>query len=319
MSNLQSFLMVEREISGCWNWPRTWGASPRTQPTLVAQPDDRLQGLTKYKVQSLTRRRYLETFEVLQSVSNEYADMAKFVSKQIKNRFSNRFSLLDIGAGSGHMLKALANQMSLDDISDYVAVEPDAVAAADLIRTLDGYAQMKSFVEVERFDEALATELGRKFDVILFSHSLYGMDDPIRALREARKLLSDRGVIIVILNTPIGLVKYYVSLSTYLERDIPSLEDFAFDSQKLAMGLRQARCDFEMLSLPSSFDVTALYNGSSDGDHRRLEFMSFATQCELAKAPDSLRHDAELMLRSSCVNQGERVLLPQSMAGFVLN
>ncbi|MBM4251647.1 MAG: class I SAM-dependent methyltransferase [Deltaproteobacteria bacterium] len=286
--------------------------------TQVPQYREELDLEERYRVESLTRDRYLETFKLLQSVSNEYQDMAAFIAKEIETRFLGRISLLDVGAGSGHLMKKLGEIYNLANISRYVGVEPDATAAASLIQFWQAYPTVQSVVDVERFDQARGSDLQQKFDVVLFSHSLYGMKDPKRALEEAKKLLNPGGVIIAIINTPIGLVKFFAAIEPYLDRNTAAIENFNFDSQKLAATLRQLNCNFEATPIVTNFDLTSLYETTVESDQRRQEFLSFATLCEIAKAPLPVREDADFLLRASCMKVGTKTMLPQPMAGFVI-
>lgn len=273
----------------------------------------------KYDVQSLTRDRYLETFKVLQSISQEYQDIASFVATEIKNKIGSSYSLLDVGAGSGYMLEKLGERLSISNIKKYVAVEPDPVAAAALIQTLNRFSQVPSLVEIERFHQALATDLQQYFDVVLFCHSLYGVKDPIDALLSAKNLLTKNGLLIAIINTPEGFTRLFSDFDLSLNRDRPAIENFDLKSNKVAAGLRASNCDFSLLPISTCFDVSSLFDGSAGSEARRLEFLSFALQCELANAPRQLLEEVELRLRSSCLTKDGKLILPQPTAAFVIS
>jgi SAM-dependent methyltransferase len=273
----------------------------------------------KYDVQSLTRDRYLETFEVLQSLSREYQDIAGFVVTEIENKIGSSFSLLDVGAGSGYMLAKLGERLSVSNIKKYVAVEPDPVAAAALIQMLSRFSQVPSVVEIERFNQALATDLQQSFDVVLFCHSLYGIKDPIEALLSAKNLLTKNGMLIAIINTPEGFTRLFSEFDFSLNRDRPAIENFDLKSNKVAAGLRASNCDFSLLPISTYFDVSSLFDGSAGAEARRLEFLSFGLQCELANAPRQLLEEVEFRLRSSCLTKDGKLILPQPTAAFVIS
>lgn len=301
-------------------------ATPRqgstTKPKLVQTLTPKTMNLStqnsEYKVQTVTRSRYLETFKVFQKMTDEYDGMTTFIARQLKTRFSGPFSLLDIGAGSGHLVKKLNETQCLENLATYTAIEPDATAAAALLREMQNFPNVRSLVEVERFDQAVARDLQQTFDVILLSHSLYGMANPIDALMEAKKLLAPGGVLLVIHNTAFGLNKLFAAINPFLDRDTAPIENFDLDSAKITYSLRQANATFEVTPITTTIDVTDLFDGTRASDEKLAEFLSFATQCEIAKAPSYVREDVAFLLRAACVTVDGRLMLPQSMAGFVI-
>jgi len=302
---------IGRSGAGC-------GAQYLARSPLVSQSRTDENVRQKYNVQSLTRARYLETFKVLQGLSREYQDITEFVALEMSDTVKTSFSLLDIGAGSGYLLENLVERSVCRHLSKYVAVEPDPVAAASLIQMLNGYDQISSMVMIERYCQALAADLEQKFDVVIFCHSLYGVRDPIEALNGARKLLAKNGVLIAIVQSPMGVANLFADFDVSLNRDKPSLENFKLNGQKVADGLRSVGSDFSLFSVSSFFDVSSLFDGSAESDARRLEFLSFLLQCELADAPRQLVADADRRLRSLCVTKDGKVILPQATDAFVI-
>ena len=91
-------------------------------------------------------------------------------------------SMCDIGCGGGENLKAYA-----DADYDVIGVDPDKNAAA-----------FKSWPTLLGSAENLPHELrGRRFDVVLMSHSLEHCIDPVKAVRNAASLLNQNGRLIV--------------------------------------------------------------------------------------------------------------------------
>eukprot|EP00804_Cyclotella_cryptica_P002385 CCRYP_004089-RA/>CCRYP_004089-RA protein AED:0.36 eAED:-0.67 QI:0/0/0/1/1/1/2/0/1086 len=112
------------------------------------------------------------------------------------------FSLLDIGAGTGHVLKKLVSP-SVDVIpSRYVAFEPDADAMVDLNKMLESadcrVPDYKTFNHC--FNTSVSVEdAGGRFDVVLLSHVLYGFST--RQVEElfhhCLKFVSPGGVLLI--------------------------------------------------------------------------------------------------------------------------
>jgi 2-polyprenyl-3-methyl-5-hydroxy-6-metoxy-1,4-benzoquinol methylase len=92
-------------------------------------------------------------------------------------------TIVDIGCGSGHLAAELA-----DAGYTVTGVEPDPKSIAQAHR---GKFELIS-ASAEDCCDALN---GRRFDVVLMSHVLEHCIDPMRALTNARTLLTDRGVV----------------------------------------------------------------------------------------------------------------------------
>lgn len=97
--------------------------------------------------------------------------------------------VLDVGAGTG------ANLAHLTNASRVVAVEPSAAMRRRLTRRLH---QARAPVRV---DDACAEALpyrDESFDAVVFTCVLCSVDDPDRALREARRVLRPEGRLVIL-------------------------------------------------------------------------------------------------------------------------
>ncbi len=244
-------------------------------------------------------------------MSQEYWDIAGLVTLEINKKVGAGFSLLDIGAGSGFAFEKIVERSGVNRINKYVAIEPYPVAATALIQTLNRYDQVSSLVMIELYYQALASDLEQKFDAVLFCHSLYGVRDPIGALNTAKNLLAKNDVVIAFIDSPLGFTELFSEFDLCLNRDRPSIENFKLNSDRAADGLRSSGCNFSLLSISSYFDMSSFFDGGAESTAKRLEFLSFLLQCELADAPRQLVRGVELRLRSGCVVRVGKQVLPQ--------
>ena len=83
--------------------------------------------------------------------------------------------MLDIGAGTGHLIKALSDESSVR-IGSYTAFEPNPSHIESLKKTLVDLNFENYDVYTEPFSPD--TSLATRFDFVLFSHSLYWMPEP---------------------------------------------------------------------------------------------------------------------------------------------
>lgn len=129
---------------------------------------------------------------------HEYTDFAfepgglrklDFVVEKIQNTFSGNpqaFNILDVGCGRGNISRPLA----------YLGYQVTAIdsfqAAIDQFREKD--APQNITVEARAFDSYHSEQ---KFDVIIMSEVLEHFKKPLAALKRARTLLKDNGIIIL--------------------------------------------------------------------------------------------------------------------------
>ena len=136
----------------------------------------------KIPVCSLNEIRYAETFEVFVERSLEYPLIIQELVSVIHDYLQSGFRMLDIGAGTGHLIKALSDESSVR-IGSYTAFEPNPSHIESLKKTLVDLNFENYDVYTEPFSPD--TSLAARFDFVLFSHSLYWMPEPARSMRQS--------------------------------------------------------------------------------------------------------------------------------------
>ena len=136
----------------------------------------------------------------------EFNKMAQIIKDscfgQIINKKPQGFSLLDIGAGTGHVLKQLLSP-SVDLVpSHYVAFAPDADALADLNKMLQSTdCKVPCYKTINHcFDASVSVKDARgPFDVVLLSHVLYGLSNvqATELFQHCLKFVAQGGVLLV--------------------------------------------------------------------------------------------------------------------------
>ena len=92
--------------------------------------------------------------------------------------------LLDVGCGQGPNMATLHNMGW-----DVYGVDLSETAVREVHELFGDHVKLGDFLDVHYDD--------RSFDVVLFNHSLEHLYDPVSALREARRILDDKGVLVV--------------------------------------------------------------------------------------------------------------------------
>ena len=151
------------------------------------------------KVAPLTMKEYARTFEALVTrESTEYDIMAKVAGKLISDNNFDKVpvDMLSIGAGRGQFEQRLVKELGLK-LGYIYAVERNE-AHVKLLRPALKTLDVKHDVDPSFFNtdfELMETCADYKFDLIMFSHSLYAFQDPYGVIEYSSKFLKPTGKI----------------------------------------------------------------------------------------------------------------------------
>lgn len=133
------------------------------------------------------------------------------------------------------------------------------------------------------------------FDLVIFSHSLEHLADPLRALREARRVLADRGKLLISLPNPDCLSAKILG-SHWLGYDFPR-HLFLFGRRALSNLVNEAGFGVSSVSFPLEFSLGHLASSINSRCGRRL-IPDFVPKIMLAQAlylPLALLKTADVM------------------------
>ncbi|MDD5144226.1 class I SAM-dependent methyltransferase [Methanoregula sp.] len=168
-------------------------------------------------MQCITFERYIEGFHLLERYSEEYPFMLRHFLDVSEKKFPQGFSLLDIGAGTGQFIGAILEKSRVP-VRQYMAIEP----SPDHVRNLEAAKekfQEKYPVAITIVPECFTpqTDPGKKFDIVLLSHSTYCfLPDPEPYLLHAISLARPGGNVIIYNGTPAN----FCTVLNLLHRDI---------------------------------------------------------------------------------------------------
>jgi SAM-dependent methyltransferase len=249
---------------------------------------------------TLDTARYAETFATFVGRSLEYPAMSRRLVEAAAT-CPEGFACLDVGAGPGKVLRDWLAHGGRRP-GRYVAIEPNAAHAASLRQALAALTLAGDVLEAS-FDPRFA--IAGTYDLVLFSHSLYWMRDPVGCVRHARAALAAGGFCLVFLQSPIGIHPFFHLFEPLLERDRPSGADQGFSSHELVHGLRQAGLDPQVIYDRTPIDLTGLFDPGAERE--RDELISFCLQVEFAELPEPLTSDAIEYLRIASVEENGRL------------
>lgn len=233
--------------------------------------------------------------------SREYPLMIDHMT-DVMRRLPSGLRMVDIGAGTGSPIHALLQQSGIT-IDGYLGIEsnPDHVLALrSLLKRLPlGDCKIMSVAFTP------GTVLPGTFDLALFSHSLYGMADPVACFLHGAACLKPDGVAVAYLQGPYGDYALYQLFNPFFDRATPSLEN-GMSSHELVMGLRDRGVQPSVCYLPATIDMTGLFEPEC---HQQLsEFISFCLLVEFESVPTPLRGDVLQYLRAACIEQAGKLL-----------
>lgn len=249
----------------------------------------------KFPVKSLDAARYAETFQVFCRYSLEYETIENTI-RELLLTLPESYALLDVGAGTGKILEALGHDFCLPP-SEYCAFEPNAAHFAALKDKVMKLGLPKADLRQSSYD---GTEILEKtFDLVLFSHSLYWMKDPVSVFEKSLKHLRPQGFVMGVLQGPYGVYALLNQFEPFLERKSPMLQNNAYSSFELMNGLRRHGYAPVLKVFPTPLDMTGLFE--PEKTRELSELLSFCLQLELIEVETSLRKDIIDFVRGATV------------------
>jgi SAM-dependent methyltransferase len=178
---------------------------------------------------------------------NRGESVASLLDEQVRACCGEAPSIIDVGAGYGHILHALgarfprATRVALE-LSD-TCVRHLASIGVEVIPAL-----------LEQF-----APRGRKFDVVILSHVLEHFRAPASAMRALRDLLTPRGVLYIeVPNIPVGSLTKHPDSKWAPRYDEPHITFFSVDSLRHLIQANDLEVTWIDTAGPRYHDVSAL-------------------------------------------------------------
>lgn len=258
--------------------------------------------MPKIAVPSLNMRRYAETFAVFVEHSLEYSQMLDELVRVTRKYLRDGFRLLDIGAGTGLLIRSWLELAGSIRPGRYVAFEPNPQHVERLLATV---AELGVDHDIQARPFTLDTPLSKEFDLVLFSHSLYWMPDPALHMLHSASALVSGGVALAFLGGPYGVHAMFPLFEPLIERTSPMLQNNSISSHELVHGLRAYGVEPEVRILPTPIDLTGLFEPTAAP--QLAEFISFCMQLEFTRLPAWLQADMIQYVQGGCVTQNGRL------------
>ena len=271
------------------------------QCTIIDSIDRSIGNLEQ--VHALSNKDYAQCLEVFEANSDQRFRILDWLEENIlTHMLKSSNSILSVGCGAGafdeHVLKYLNGRM---EQVKYLGIEPNPLEATEFLKRMQaqsvGQMGVDTSVLVEKFGER---SLNAAFDLILFVHSIYYLDDRNEAIDAALSALKPGGVLIIVVAPDESL---NVIANLIWQRQMGQKSFFSDDLRRHfdARGI-----DYSETRIAANLDATAGFNSTSQEGR---DIIDFTVQTRMALLPEPLQHDiSEFLLSTSKIEDGNTYL-----------
>jgi|TARA_B110000259_G_scaffold164806_1_gene191145 SAM-dependent methyltransferase len=271
------------------------------QCTIIDSIDRSIGNLEQ--VHALSNKDYAQCLEVFEANSDQRFRILDWLEENIlTHMLKSSNSILSVGCGAGafdeHVLKYLNGRM---EQVKYLGIEPNPLEATEFLKRMQaqsvGQMAVDTSVLVEKFGER---SLDAAFDLILFVHSIYYLDDRNEAIDAALSALKPGGVLIIVVAPDESL---NVIANLIWQRQMGQKSFFSDDLRRHfdARGI-----DYSETRIAANLDATAGFNSTSQEGR---DIIDFTVQTRMALLPEPLQHDiSEFLLSTSKIEDGNTYL-----------
>jgi SAM-dependent methyltransferase len=271
------------------------------QCTIIDSIDRSIGNLEQ--VHALSNKDYAQCLEVFEANSDQRFRILDWLEENIlTHMLKSSNSILSVGCGAGafdeHVLKYLNGRM---EQVKYLGIEPNPLEATEFLKRMQaqsvGQMAVDTSVLVEKFGER---SLNAAFDLILFVHSIYYLDDRNEAIDAALSALKPGGVLIIVVAPDESL---NVIANLIWQRQMGQKSFFSDDLRRHfdARGI-----DYSETRIAANLDATAGFNSTSQEGR---DIIDFTVQTRMALLPEPLQHDiSEFLLSTSKIEDGNTYL-----------
>jgi SAM-dependent methyltransferase len=261
-------------------------------------------------VTPLQGQRYADCLHTYEAASNQRELISGwFIDHAIPQLPTDSASILSIGCGAGDLdVKILAAAKEQTSTISYVGLEPDPGQCERFMSRMALDNDQNAGVEVHntRFEDF--TEQ-RRFDLVLMVHALYYMNDPEREIKNALKLVTESGKLVILIASNDTLNE--LSSSFWKMENGGS----TWFSEDLSSHLEKSGISFERKRIEAKLDITSCCEPDSEQGIRIADFIAQAHTGEL---PPRLQQMIFSYLEATSQRDGDMRWLPHNVDAFII-
>lgn len=254
-------------------------------------------------MEKISFKQYITSFEVFGQYTEEYGYQLEHLLHTTEQHLIAGFSVLDIGAGTGFFVKEFLGKSKIS-ASSYSAIEPSKEHVEHIKENFQG---LRLEINIQNNIFTPETSLGKKFDLIIMSHSLYWfLPDPEPYILNALKYLEENGAMVIYLQTPYTAPHF---LNLLLDNTLPDnrVPNHKINSWTLMDILDKHNIHYENASLPGTLKADTLFKKRNKWLLKEL--VSFFLSVEAESLDSKTYRRAEEALKMLSYKQGNDLKL----------
>lgn len=260
------------------------------------------------QIHSLDDSYYAQCLEIFEANSDQRLGLLSWLETNIVARMSqDANAILSVGCGTGAFDECILRyaRERMKQVT-YLGIEPNEVSAAEFSQTMDKQAsdQVNVGVLLQKFGEQVFED---QFDLILFVHSIYYLEDRNDAIDAALKALKPGGELIIViapdeaLNTVANLMwQHQMEQKSWFSDDVRA----HFDARGL---------DYGETRIGATLSANGCFGEATEVGRNILDFI---VQTRLDELPAALRNDISKFLMSITHGLGVNPCLPHPVDIF---
>lgn len=201
--------------------------------------------------QALTEEEYANVFSTFIAKSTEYEAMMSLIKPAIDSFGGSAVKVMSIGAGTGCVEDDLIRNYGLN-MDYFYAIEPNHLHLIELEKTISGWGS-KYKIDSRYFEPEL--EINDTFDLIIMSHCMYCMADPLGAMLKAKFLLNPGGRVVIFHQSEKGGYELYTQFMKQASLDKRPINDHAISCKELCTMLKKSGVNQQLTLGASTLEV----------------------------------------------------------------
>ncbi len=276
------------------------------QNKLIGSIDQAVTNLGQ--IHPLDNSYYAQCLEIFEANSNQRLGLLGWLEANVIAKMSQDVNaILSVGCGTGAFDKRILRyaRSRMKQVT-YLGIEPNEISAAEFSHTMDKQAsdRVDVAVLVQKFGEQV---FDNQFDLILFVHSIYYLEDRNDAIDAALKALKPGGELIIVI-APDEELNTIANLMWQRQ-----MEQQSWFSEDVRAHFDVAELDYGETRVSANLNANGCFGESTEVGRNIVDFI---VQTRADQLPTGLRNDISDFLMSITQGQGATTCLPHPVDIF---
>eukprot|EP00794_Sanderia_malayensis_P017281 gene17281-19008_t len=271
----------------------------------------------KIIVAPIDQETYTKTFAMFMQSSTEYEEMPKMILPIVEGFKTQRpIDMMSIGAGNGCFEGDLVMKLGLN-LNYFFAVEPNKKHSKQLIEEISRWNINDNYeVCTDYFTPSFTTS--RRFDLIMMSHCLYCMENPVDLVMTAKSFLKPNGKLVIFIRAETHTYKkLHKRLLEKVQFSSATISDITLTSAEICKALADNKAKFGVQHGPSLLNVDDFLRERDTPNANNV--FTFILQTEFGDLSEQLKRDIYQMVKgNSFINADGKYMFKHPTAMIVV-